>query len=290
MGKQNASSSAVLSGPALTGANTVRTRDGTTLFYQSWGEGRPVVLLHSWGFSSRMWTYQTAHLSGKGLRCIAYDRRGHGRSDQPSHGYDMDALSDDLADVLEACDARDAVLIGHSMGGAEIVRYAARYGLSRVARIVLLAPMTPFFMQTPDNPHGVPAEVLAQVRNEWQSDFPGWIARNKQPFFTPETSPAMMDWLIRELEQISLPVAMACNRMLVETDLRADLAKVDRPTLVLHGDMDESTPLDITGKPTAKGIEGAILKVYPGAPHGLFVTHKDQVNRDIEAFALGLPV
>ena len=269
------------------GTNAVRTRDGTQLFCQSWGEGRAVVLLHSWGFSSRMWTYQTTYLSDRGMQCITYDRRGHGRSDQPAHGYDMETLADDLADVLEAHDVRKAVLIGHSMGGAEILRYAGRHGLSRVSKIVLLAPMTPFFMQTPDNPHGAPADALAQVRDEWMRDFPGWIARNKQPFFVPETSPAMMDWLIRELEQMALPVAIACNKSLVETDLRGDLSKIDCPTLVLHGDVDASTPLEITGRPTAEGIDGAILKIYAGAPHGLFLTHKDQVNRDIAAFIEG---
>ena len=285
--RDSIASMSALEGPVLIGPNTLRTRSGVTLFCRSWGEGQPVVFLHSWGFSSQMWTYQMAYLGERGMQCTAYDRRGHGRSDQPSSGYDLDTLADDLADILEGFDLHDVVLVGHSMGGAEILRYAGRHGTSRIAKVVLLAPMTPFFLQTPDNPCGVPAAMLAQVREQWAIDFPKWIEDNKRPFFVPETSSQMMDWLTLDMQRMSVPIAIACNKSLVETDLRSDLSKVDRPTLVIHGDADMSTPLDITGKPTADGIKGAILKIYPGAPHGLFVTHMDQVNRDIEAFVIG---
>jgi len=285
--RDSIASMSALAGPVLIGPNTLRTRSGVTLFCRSWGEGQPVVFLHSWGFSSQMWTYQMAYLGERGMQCTAYDRRGHGRSDQPSSGYDLDTLADDLADILEGFDLHDVVLVGHSMGGAEILRYAGRHGTSRIAKVVLLAPMTPFFLQTPDNPCGVPAAMLAQVREQWAIDFPKWIEDNKRPFFVPETSSQMMDWLTLDMQRMSVPIAIACNKSLVETDLRSDLSKVDRPTLVIHGDADMSTPLDITGKPTADGIKGAILKIYPGAPHGLFVTHMDQVNRDIEAFVIG---
>jgi len=285
--RDSMASMSALAGPVLIGPNTLRTRSGVTLFCRSWGEGQPVVFLHSWGFSSQMWTYQMAYLGERGMQCTAYDRRGHGRSDQPSSGYDLDTLADDLADILEGFDLHDVVLVGHSMGGAEILRYAGRHGTSRIAKVVLLAPMTPFFLQTPDNPCGVPAAMLAQVREQWAIDFPKWIEDNKRPFFVPETSSQMMDWLTLDMQRMSVPIAIACNKSLVETDLRSDLSKVDRPTLVIHGDADMSTPLDITGKPTADGIKGAILKIYPGAPHGLFVTHMDQVNRDIEAFVIG---
>lgn len=273
--------------PVVTGSNTLRTRSGVTLFYRSWGAGQPVVFLHSWGFSSLMWTYQMTYLGERGMHCIAYDRRGHGRSDQPAHGYDMDTLADDLADVLEGFDLHDVVLVGHSMGGAEILRYVGRHGTSRIAKVVLLAPVTPFVLQTPDNPNGIPATVLEQARAPWSVDFPKWIEDSKPPFFMPDTSPQMMDWLALEMQRLPLPIAIACNKTLVETDLRPDLSKVDRPTLVLHGDADASAPLEITGKPTADGIKDAILKIYPSAPHALFVTHMDHVNRDIEAFVNG---
>ena len=259
-------------------------RGGVELFYRQWGAGRPVVFLSSWGFSSKMWCYQMQYLAALGMRCIAFDRRGHGQSDQPDHGYDMDTLADDLAAVIEALELEDVVLVGHSMGGAEIVRYLASHGSQRVARIALLAPLTPFFKKTPDNPDGVPEADLAALRGAWATDFPRWVQDNKRAFFLPETSSDTMAWLINDMLGMFLPVLIACNKSLVDTDLRADLAKVDRPTLILHGDQDASAPVEITGRPTSVGIEGAILKIYPGAPHGLFLTHVQQVNADLAAF------
>ncbi|MBA3832837.1 MAG: alpha/beta hydrolase [Chthoniobacterales bacterium] len=267
-----------------TGPSSVRTRHGVNVFCRSWGDGRAVVFLHSWALSGQMWTYQMAHLAALGVQCVAFDRRGHGRSDQPSDGYDMDTMADDLADVIDAFDLQDVVLVGHSMGGGEILRYVGRHGTSKVSKIVLLAPATPFLLQTADNPNGLPDAALAQVRAEWASDFPKWIEDNKLPFFLSQTSPQMMDWLVRDMQQTPVPVAIACNKALAETDLRPDLPKVDRPTLVIQGDNDASVPLEITGRPTAAGIKGAILKVYPGAPHGLFLTHMERVNQDIATF------
>jgi pimeloyl-ACP methyl ester carboxylesterase len=264
---------------------TVRTRDGVGLFVRDWGEGRPVLFLHSWAMQSAMWAYQVADLSDQGLRCIAYDRRGHGRSDIPAGGYDMDTFADDLAAVIEQLDLRDVVLVGHSMGCGEILRYVSRHGTSRVARIAFLAPATPFVLQTADNPHAPPKAFWEATWAAWAKDFPGWVEQNKAPFFTPQTSPAMVDWAIRMLLETPTPIAIATSRAMVNTDLRGDLARVDRPTLVLHGDKDASAPLEITGRPTAAGIRGAVLKVYPGAPHGLFLTHMDQVNADLLGFA-----
>jgi len=263
----------------------VRTRDGVGLFVRDWGEGRPVLFVHSWAMQSAMWAYQVADLSDQGLRCVAFDRRGHGRSDIPAGGYDMDTFADDLAAVIEQMDLKDVVLVGHSMGCGEIIRYVARHGSARVARIALLAPSTPDVLQSPDNPHGAPRAWWEATWTAWAKDFPGWVEQNKAPFFTPRTSPALADWATRILLETPAPIAIATSRAMVNTDLRGDLARVDRPTLVLHGDKDASAPLDATGRPTAAGIRGAVLKVYPGAPHGLFLTHMDQVNADLLAFA-----
>jgi pimeloyl-ACP methyl ester carboxylesterase len=173
------------------------------------------------------------------------------------------------------------------MGGGEILRYVARHGSARVARIALVAPHTPFIRKTDDNPLGVPEAYFEEVRRQWATDFPRWLEDNKLPFFTPETSPAMMDWIVRDAQRTPVKVAIDLNRTIVATDLRPDLGKIDRPTLVLHGDKDVSAPLDLTGRPTAAGIRGAELRVYEGAPHGLFVTHMDRLNRDLLAFARG---
>jgi len=261
----------------------LRTRDGVELFHREWGNGRPVLFVHAWALSSAMWTYQIADL-GQRFRCIAFDRRGHGRSDVPSGGYDLDSLADDLADVIEQLDLRDVALVGMSMAANEILHYVGRHGTERIARIALLGPTTPFVMQTVDNPYGAPMAYFEQSRAAWASDFPKWIEDNKLPFFTPETSPPMMEWVAAMMREVPIPVAIATNHAIVSTDLRPVLARIDRPVLILHGDKDVSAPLEITGRRTADGIKGAVLKVYPGGPHGLFVTHMKQVNADLLGF------
>lgn len=262
----------------------IRTRDGVELFHLDWGSGKPVVFVSAWALSSKMWTYQIAHLDGHGIRCVAFDRRGHGRSDIPDRGYDMDTLADDLAAVIEQLDLSDVVLVGMSNGANEIVHYVGRQGTRRIAGIVLLAPTTPFALRTEDNPYGAPKEYFEQLWQVWSSDFPKWVADNKLAFFTPETSPQMMDWLANMLLEVPLPVAIATNRAAISTDLRPVLAKIDRPVLILHGDKDQSAPLELTGRRTAAGIKGAVLKVYAGGPHGLFVTHMRAVNADLLGF------
>ncbi|WP_372784318.1 alpha/beta fold hydrolase [Phenylobacterium sp.] len=261
-----------------------RAKDGIKLFHRDWGEGPPVLFAASWALSSEMWAYQVAHLADAGFRCIAYDRRGHGRSDVPASGYDMDTFADDLASVIEQLDLRDVVLVGHSSGGAEVVRYLGRHGTSRVRKVVLIAPVTPYLLKTADNPTGAPQAHFDATMAQWATDFPKWADDNTAPFVTPETSPAMTRWLYEQLVSTPPPVAIATMRAVIARDLRPDLAKIDRPTLVMHGTKDVSAPIDMTGRPTAAGIRGAELKVYDGAPHGLFVTHMDPVNRDLEAF------
>jgi non-heme chloroperoxidase len=265
----------------------IETRDGTRLHWCAWGRGAPVLFVHSWAMETRMWDYQFAALADRGLRCVGYDRRGHGRSDVAATGYDYDTLADDLAQVVEALDLSDVTLVGHSMGAGEIVRYLTRHGSGRVKRIALLAPTTPLLRQTPDNPQGFPAEALEAMRAQWRRDFPKWVADNTAPFFTPETSPELIKWGIDLLLRISLPVAIECNRAVTGTDFRAELRRIEVPTLLLHGDTDASAPLALTGRPTAALIPDCTLKIYEGAPHGLMYTHMARVNADLAAFAGG---
>lgn len=260
----------------------VSARDGTKLFVRRWGQGRPIVFTHSWALDSTMWGRLFLDLAERGFECIGFDRRGHGRSDAPPSGYDMDTLADDLAAVIG--DRREVILVGHSMGAAEILRYVQRHGTARIAKIVLLAPVAPFLLKTADNALGAPEAFYESIRAEWRKDFPKWIEANKAPFFTPDTSVETMDWMKGMMLNTWLPAAIACNRALIGTDLRPALTKVDKATLVIHGTNDASAPIDMTGRPTAAGIRGARLHVYEGAPHGLFVTHHDRVRDDILAF------
>jgi len=265
-------------------AAVIYAKDGTKLFFRDWGEGQPVVFASSWALSSEMWAYQVAHLAERGFRCIAFDRRGHGRSDAPGRGYDMDTLADDLAAVIETLGLGDAILVGHSMGGAEVVHYLGRHGAAKVRKIALVAAVGPYMVQTADNPYGAPMAYHQATMRQWAADFPEWAMDNQAPFFTPETSPAMKAWLTDQLLATPVPVAVATFKALIGKDLRPDLPKIDLPTLIIHGDKDASAPLAITGQRLAAGIRGAELKVYPGAPHGLFVTHMDRLNADLETF------
>jgi pimeloyl-ACP methyl ester carboxylesterase len=262
----------------------IETRGGASLFYKDWGAGKPVVFIHGWAMNADMWQYQMIHLASHGLRCVAYDRRGHGRSNDPGRGYDYDTLAEDLAALLERLNLREVTLVAHSMGGGEIVRYLTRHGAGRVSRIALLAPNLPFSLKTADNPEGVDELFFEKTRAMWKKDFPKWLADNTAPFFTPETSPEMIEWLVRMCHEASLKALLDCSHAGVETDFRAELPKINVPTLILHGDADQSAPLPLTGQRTAKLIPGSQLKVYEGAPHGLFVTHMDRLNRDLLAF------
>jgi len=259
----------------------IRARDGANLAYTDWGDGAPVVFVGSWALPSRMWEAQIAALASGSVRCVTFDRRGHGRSPDPGRGYDMDTLADDLAAVLEQLDLTGVTLVGHSMGCAEVIRYLARHGDARVRQLVLLSPAAPCLMQTPDNPYGLPAAAHEQVRQAWIADFPKWVADNARPFYTPETSPEMVAYGERMILECPLPVILATNRALITADLRGDCAKVALPTLVVHGDADVSAPLEITGERVAALIPGARLVVIPGAPHGMFTTHAQVVNAHI---------
>jgi pimeloyl-ACP methyl ester carboxylesterase len=266
----------------------VETTDGVSLFYRDWGTGRPIVFAAPWALHSDWWEHQMAFLAGQGLRCIGLDRRGHGRSAEPGRGYDFDTLADDLQTLIEQLDLREVTFVSQSMGCGEVVRYLSRHGATgRVARIVLVAPITPFVLKTADNPEGTDATYLRKVREALCADRPHVIAGAAPAFFGAPKNPVsdeMMQWWIRMLLQCSLRVMLDLQRMFTETDFRAELRAIRVPTLIVHGDNDTSTPLETTGRKTAALIQGSELKVYEDAAHGLPVTHADRLNRDLLAF------
>ncbi len=258
---------------------------GVELFYRDWGAGRPVVFVASWSLPSDSWGYQMLALLDAGYRTIAFDRRGHGRSTDPGRGYDFDTLADDIAAVLDSLDLRDAVLVGHSMGCNEIVRYLTRHGSARVAGAVLLGTMTPFVLKTRDNPDGIDAGFFETFREQLMRDFPQWIDDNMVPFVHTDTPAGMKDWVRQMALGASLQALLACNRSLVNTDFRQELARIDVPTLLIAGELDASAPLDLTARATARLMPHARLRVLEGAPHGMFITHMAEIKRELLEFA-----
>jgi pimeloyl-ACP methyl ester carboxylesterase len=271
----------------------VEARDGTRLFCRDWGSGRPLVFAAPWALNSGWWEYQTTWLAAHGLRCVSYDRRGHGRSSEPAHGYEFDTLADDLATVIERLDLRDITLVGHSMGCGEVVRYLTRHGSGhgtrRVARAALVATITPFILKTADNPDGVDKSVFEAGRAALSKDRPQQIAKAAPGFFgapANSVSAEIMNWWTRMLvDQCSLKVMLQLHRVFTETDFRPELRKITVPTLLIHGDSDTSAPIDFTARRTAPLIPDCRLKIYEKAAHGLPFTHMDQLNADLLEFA-----
>lgn len=260
--------------------------DGTSLFVRDWGNGQAIVFLAGWTLTSEMWAYQMAPLSEQGFRCVAYDRRGHGRSDDPGRGYDYDTLADDLASVLDALDLRDVTLVAHSMAGGEAVRYLTKHGKAgRVKQVVFLATTLPCLSQKADNPHGVPPAYFDQMRQQFYADFPKWIEDNADPFVVPSTSQQMRVWIKGMMMSASLKATIELNKAMTGADFRAELARLPARALYIHGDKDASAPVQVSGQPAAAMTPGAKLTIYEGAPHGLFVTHVERLNADIAAFA-----
>ena len=287
-----------LAAPTLAAANDARpksgrlparrqvvARDGTRLFHRDWGDGQPIVFMSGWALNSEAWAYQAADLSDQGLRCIAYDRRSHGRSDDPGRGYDLDTLADDLDSVITDLDLHDVTVVAHSFAGLEVTRYLTRHGSGRVRRVLYLAPVTPCLLQKPDNPHGVPRAAFEANWTDWRKDYPGWLDANGPGFFTPETSQSVQDWTKDMMLRTSLRAVIDIGRTMAEADVRDQLKRLDVKALVIQGDRDMSAPLPLTGQRTAPLIPGAQLKVYAGAPHGLYFTHAARLNADIAAFA-----
>lgn len=270
-------------------ATMIDTRDGTRIHFRDWGTGRPIVFAAPWGLCSDWWDIPVINLSGRGWRCVTFDRRGHGRSDDPCRGYDFDTLADDIAAVMDTLDLQNVVLVGHSMGGAEVVRYLTRHRSRRVSHAVLIAPTTPFRMKTDDNPDGRSREVIEKALESLKHDFPRIAAEAAPDFFgVPKysVSTQTLDWWCRMLlDRCSIKVLSDLFRVMNETDFRPELRTIRSPTLILQGDNDKSAQLELTGRPTHELIAGSQLIVYENAPHGLPYTHTDRMLADIVTFA-----
>jgi pimeloyl-ACP methyl ester carboxylesterase len=275
----------VTSGARILQPNVVRTADGVDLFYRDWGAGKPVLFVAGWSLGADSWCYQMMALREQGLRVIAFDRRGHGRSSDPGRGYDFDTLSDDIAAVLEALDLRQVTLVGHSIGCNEIVRYLARHGSARVTAVALLGTMTPYVLQDDDNPHGIDGRLLEHFRNaQLKKDLPQWIADNIDPFLTPDTPQPMRDWLSAMPYQASLQALHDCNLALQHADMRDEMRRIEVPVLLIAGTADVSAPFELTAVPSAALLPRVQMHVYQQAPHGMFITHMERVNGDLLAF------
>ena len=265
----------------------VTTDDDTRLFCRSWGEGPAVVFCHGWAMNSDVWQPVLARLADAGFRAIAYDRRGHGRSDDPGRGYDLDTLADDLATVLEAFELTEATLVGHSMGAQEVVRYLTRYDGARVARVVMVAPALPYPARMSDNPDGyADPEQSAAMRAAIVADFAGFLAQAAPPAFGPETSPAQLEQAIRMMLRTSVLAAVETNAALTGADLRAELPNVKVPTLVLHGDADQLVPIEATSRRVLQLVPGSRLEVYAGGRHPMLTSHAARIAADVASFVV----
>jgi len=267
----------------------VDAKDETQLFYKDWGHGRPVVLIHGWPLDADMWEYQMPALAEAGYRTIAYDRRGFGRSDQPWGDYDYDTFADDLKALLDALDLRDVTLVGFSMGGGEIARYLARHGTDRVSQAVLVSAVTPYLLKTADHPDGVDGSVFEGMIDGLTKDRPNFLANFSKTFFgvgvfSSPSSTELIEWT-GHLAMLASPKAtIECVRAFGGTDFRADMAAFTVPTLVIHGDDDQTVPFAVSGKAAAAAIPGSRLVVYEGAPHALPFTHAERLRDDLLAF------
>jgi non-heme chloroperoxidase len=270
----------------------ITTRDGTEIYYKDWGSGQPIVFSHGWPLSADAWDSQMLFLAAHGFRAIAQDRRGHGRSSQPWQGNDMDTYADDLASLTEALDLKNAVHVGHSTGGGEVVRYITRHGTGRVARAVLIGAIPPLMLKTEANPLGTPIETFDGIRAGVLADRSQFFMELTLPFYGFNRPGAKISdglryafWL--QGMQAGFKAVYDCIKEFSETDFTAELKEIAIPVLLIHGDDDQIVPIDASASPAAKLLPNAVLKIYPGAPHGLAETHRDQVNRDLLAFITG---
>jgi len=273
--------------------STITTKDGTQIYYKDWGQGPAVTFSHGWPLNADAWDGQMLFLAQNGFRVVALDRRGHGRSSQPSSGNDMNGYADDLAAVIEALDLRDATLVGHSTGGGEVARYIGRHGTKRVAKAVLVAAVPPIMLKSAANPEGLPMELFDKLRSDLVKNPSQFYKDLAIPFYGANRPGAKVPqgtldqfWLWSM--QAGLKNAYESIKAFSETDFTEDLKKFDVPTLVMHGEDDQIVPVKDSAKKSAKLIKGAKEIYYPGAPHGLTATHQDQVNADLLAFLRGV--
>jgi non-heme chloroperoxidase len=262
----------------------LKAHDGTDLFYTDWpGERGPIVLVHAWGLNSCMWDYQIPRLTAAGFRCITFDRRGHGRSDRPGRGYDLDTLADDLGSVLEALDVSGAAVVAHSLGTCEVARYITRKGSGRVDRVVLSGTLMPFLRRTEDNPEGLDPKILDGSVALIKSDIGKFMDAYPGDYFDVEgsVSAELFTWTRRQIAETPVPVLLATNGPF---DTRADLPNLDVPTLLLHGTDDISAPIDLTARRVAKMVANSRLVVFKGAGHGLYVSRAPQYFDELSAF------
>ncbi len=272
--------------------NTIRVKDGATIYYKDWGIGRPVTFSHGWPLNADAWDDQMLFLASHGFRCIAHDRRGHGRSSQPWNGNDLDTYADDLSELLEALDINDAVMVGHSTGGGEVTRYMGRHGTGRVSKAVLVSAIPPLMLKTAANPGGLPIEVFDGIRADLLRDRAQYYRELSASFYGANRPGSNVSRGVRDAfwawsMQAGLRGAYECVKAFSETDLTEDLKRIDIPALLIHGDDDQIVPISNSALLSSKIIERAKLKVYPGAPHGLMATHKDQFSKDLLSFIRG---